>query len=122
MAHILVIDDSAEMRKVLEVMLKNVGYEVVSAPDGREGVKLQRANPASLVITDLFMPNQEGLETIREIHKEFPQTPIIAICGYAGASNLLRVASYIGACHTLMKPFQADELIGAVRKVLPSST
>ena len=65
MARILVIDDDPDTRAMLELTLKSAGYEVISAADGREGVARQCTSPADLVITDLYMPNQEGLETIR---------------------------------------------------------
>ena len=120
MAQILVIDDSAEMRQMLEQTLRTAGYEVVLASDGKEGVKLHRANAASLVIADLFMPNQEGLETIVELHRDFPSVPIVAICGYPGASDLLRIAKHLGATQTLAKPFQVHELLNIVKQALPS--
>ena len=120
MTQILVIDDAPDMREMLGQTLRTAGYEVVLASDGKEGVRLHRANPASLVITDLFMPNQEGLETIGELHRDFPQVPIIAICGYSGASDFLRIAEHLGASHTLAKPFQVHELLNIVKKALPS--
>ena len=120
MARILVIDDSAEMREMLEQTLRTVGYDVILASDGKEGVRLHRGNAASLVITDLFMPNQEGMETIAEFRKDFPEVPIIAICGRPGAFHVLRLAKHLGAVDTLAKPFQADELLVMVKKSLRS--
>jgi len=120
MARILVIDDDAEMRAMLEQTLRLDGYEVVLASDGREGVKAHRASPANLVITDLFMPNQEGMETIDEFRRDFQEVPIVAICGKPGALYALRLAKYLGAIDTLAKPFQVDELLTMVKKALRS--
>lgn len=105
---------------MLEYILRLEGYDVVSAPDGREGVKAHRANPANLVITDLFMPNQEGMETIAEFRRDYQEVPIIAICGRPGAFRVLPLAKYLGAVGTLAKPFQPDELLTMVKKALPA--
>ncbi|MBI3852327.1 MAG: response regulator [Verrucomicrobia bacterium] len=120
MPRILVIDDDAGMREMLEQTLRLEGYDVVSASDGREGVEAHRASPADLVITDLFMPTQEGMETIAEFRKDFPEVPIIAICGRPGAFHVLRLAKHLGAVDTLAKPFQADELLAMVKKAMRS--
>lgn len=120
MARILVIDDDAEMRLMLEHILRLDGYEVVSASDGREGVKAHRASPSNLVITDLFMPNQEGMATIAEFRRDYQEVPIIAICGRPGAFRVLPLAKYLGAVDTLAKPFQPDELLAMVKKALRS--
>ena len=79
MGRILVIDDNEETRLMLEEALASAGHEVILAADGREGMKQHRLKPADLVITDLFMPNQEGLETIVSMVKQYPETSIIAI-------------------------------------------
>ena len=120
MARILVIDDDAEMRAMLEQTLRSAGHEVVLASDGKQGEALHRADPASLVITDLYMPNQEGLETTAKLRRDFPAVPIIAICGRPGAWDVLLVAKYLGATYTLAKPFQVDELLTIVQKALRS--
>jgi CheY-like chemotaxis protein len=118
MARILVIDDEPDMRAFLEEILKSAGYEVVLAADGKEGVECYRTSPADLVITDLFMPNQEGLETIRKLRSHFPKVAIIAMSGKAAALNMLSVAQKFGAVGILHKPFLNDELIAAVEKAL----
>jgi CheY-like chemotaxis protein len=71
-----------------------------------------------LVITDLFMPNQEGLETIKEIHLKYPELPIIAMSGDAIAEAMLSIAVRLGAREALQKPFFARELIAAIGRVL----
>ncbi len=118
MARILVIEDEADMRAVLEETLKTAGYEVTLAADGSEGLKQYRAAPADLVITDLFMPNQDGLETIKYLRREFPGTRIIAMCGRSAASAMLSIAQYEGAKGILEKPFLPDELLVAVEAAL----
>jgi len=118
MARILVIDDESDIRKFLEEILKSAGHEVILAADGREGMERHRTSPADLVITDLFMPNQEGLETIREFRTRFPEVAIIAMSGRAAAVTMLSVAQKFGAVGVLHKPFAADELIAAVAKAL----
>ena len=118
MARILVIDDEPDMRAMLEKFLKSAGHEVILAADGREGVKKYRTSPADLVITDLYMPNQEGLETIGELRRRFPEVAIIAMSGKAAALTMLSIAQKFGAVGMLHKPFAADELIAAVEKAL----
>jgi CheY-like chemotaxis protein len=118
MARILVIDDEPEMRVLLELILKSAGHEVVLAADGREGVERHCVSPADLVITDLFMPNQEGLETIHELRTRFPEIAIIAMSGMTAAVTMLSVAQKFGAVGVLHKPFSGDELLVAVAKAL----
>jgi two-component system, chemotaxis family, chemotaxis protein CheY len=122
MAQILVIDNDADVRTLLEQMLKPVGHKVFLAADGKEGMKLHRAAPADLVITDLFMPNQEGLETIIELRKDFPEVRIIAMSGKDAASAMLRAARQLGANKVLQKPFFPLELLVAVEEVLRSGS
>ena len=119
MARILVIDDDPDMRALLEQTLQSAGHEVVSAADGREGMGQYRIKPADLVITDLYMPNQEGLETIVQLRKESPEVHIIAMCGKPTAMPMLSAAQHLGAVAVLQKPFVADELLAAVGKALP---
>jgi len=118
MERILVIDDDAEMRAMLEQTLKSAGHEVVLAANGKQGVKCYRANPTKLVITDLYMPEKEGLETIIELGREYPEVAIIAISGKPTASALLSIAGRLGAVKTITKPFQPQELLSAVGEVL----
>lgn len=118
MARILVIDDDADMRALLDEMLTAGGHEVAQAGDGREGVAKYRTDQADLVITDLCMPNQEGLETIIELRRDFPNVRIIAMSGKTFARAMLTIATRLGAVETLEKPFQPPELLGAVARVL----
>jgi DNA-binding NtrC family response regulator len=118
MARILVIDDEPDVRVLLEQTLKSAGHEVILAADGREGVERYCTSPADLVITDLYMPNQEGLETIGELRRRFPEVAIIAMSGKAAALTMLSIAQKFGAIGILHKPFLNDELIAAVEKAL----
>ena len=118
MARILVIDDAADMRTLLEHTLRSAGHEVVLAADGREGVQQYRTQPADLVITDLCMPIQQGLETIIQLRKESPTVRIIAMCGKPTAMPMLSAARSLGAVAVLQKPFSPDQLLAEVAKVL----
>jgi DNA-binding response OmpR family regulator len=122
MARVLVIDDDPEIREVLEQALKSVGHEVYVAADGREGLNQCRAVPADVVITDLFMPNRDGLETIVELRKEFPRTAIIAMSGWTAASTTLSIAKRLGAMAILEKPFPPNQLLAMVEEVLRSES
>jgi len=81
MARILLIDDDAPVRRTLRKMLERQGYEVEEAPDGKAGLTLYQENPADLIITDLIMPEMEGIETIMELRRRFPDVKIIAMSG-----------------------------------------
>ena len=118
--HILVVDDEEQVRNMIRTMLENVGYEVSEAPNGRVALRSHHDHPADLIITDLIMPEKEGIETIREIKRDFPEVKIIAISG--GGVNkpaqYLDLAGKIGADLTLAKPFKRNELLQAVSTLL----
>jgi DNA-binding response OmpR family regulator len=118
MARILVIDDDPDMRALLEQTLKSAGHEVALAAEGSEGLEQYCANPADLVITDLYMPGQEGLETIMELRRLFPQAAIMAMSGRAAAETMLSIAKKLGAVEMLQKPFTVEELLAAVAGTL----
>lgn len=116
MARILVIDDEAPVRDMIRQTLERAGYEVMEAGDGKRGMVQVRTQPIDLVITDILMPEQEGIETIRLLRKEFPQVKIIAISGGGkkGKLDVLPVAQTFGAHSTLSKPFERKDLLAAV--------
>jgi len=118
MARILVIDDRPDERAVVHDMLLSAGYEVLLAADGREGLKTYRVRPTDLVITDLFMPELDGVETILALRREFPEAKVIAISGHATADAMLSIARQLGSVATLEKPFTAEHLLAAVQKAL----
>jgi len=120
MTRILVIDDEESVRTVLRQMLEKEGYEIEVAEDGAVGLKLLHEHLPDLIITDLFMPEKEGIETMIEVRKHFPQVKIIAISGGGrmGKLDLLPMAESFGAQRTLAKPFERQELLETVKEVL----
>ncbi len=115
MASILLIDDEPGIRALLRTALESVGHEVIEAANGRMGVDLYRRRPTDLVITDLYMPEQNGLQTILELTREFLDTKVIAMSGAHGEQNCLDVAKLLGARRTFQKPFSIQELLNAVQ-------
>ena len=120
MALILLIEDDYNFRSVLAMALEKVGYEVVEASNGKIGIVEFRKRPADLVVTDLIMPEQEGIETIMILKKEFPDVKIIAMSGGGRmpAGTYLKPARMLGANRVLVKPFGVSELLDAVGEVL----
>jgi len=120
MARILVIDDEAPVRDILRQILEREGHEVVDAPEGAIGLKLFYENPTDLIITDILMPEKEGIEIILELRKTAPGVKIIAISGggRTGKLDVLPIAKSFGALRTLAKPFERQELLAVVREVL----
>ncbi|GAB4346434.1 MAG: response regulator [Desulfobulbaceae bacterium] len=117
---ILIIDDDEQIRVLLQQMMEWAGYEVMVAENGRIGMRLQAGNPADLVITDLIMPEQEGLETISELKKKYVGIKIIAISGGGriGPEAYLPAALELGADRVFSKPFDVQEVVDAVRELL----
>ena len=120
---IMVIDDASGVRLLLRDALKAAGYEVCLAADGRQALQLFQMQPSALVITDIFMPESDGIEVIRELRRSHPELPIIAISGQAEmpSQRMLTVAKALGANVTLVKPFRMRELVAAVRSLLPAA-
>ena len=122
MRRILVIDDDENMLGILAEMLTTAGYEVVEASNGKEGMRLYREAPFDLIVTDLLMPEKDGLEVVMELRKEFPEVRIITHSGGGAYGNSsLETAKALGAARTLRKPFREDQLLKAVREVLESN-
>jgi CheY-like chemotaxis protein len=120
MPRILIIDDNEAMRAVLSDLLTQAGYETVEAASGRAAVQVQRERPAELLITDIFMPETDGLEVILHFRQEFPAVKIIAVSGGGsrGMVELLGVARKMGAQRALIKPFSLEELLEAVAELI----
>jgi DNA-binding NtrC family response regulator len=120
MARILVIDDQDAIRRLVRRALELHGHQVMDASDGEMGMQLQERQPADVVITDIFMPGQDGILTLRQIRKQFPATKVIVISGgdSTGLLDMRRDAELLGAVKSLQKPFTAAELLQAVNDVL----
>ena len=120
MAKILVIDDDELVRTTIKAALELADYEVVEAVDGQEGVNTFQTGGFDLVITDIIMPEKEGIETIIELRQHDPAVKIIAISGGGRTSNqiFLDVAKKFGAVDVLAKPFTPKQLVAMIQKVL----
>lgn len=117
---ILVADDDPGIRQTLGIALTRAGYEVVAARDGKEALRLWRDGGADLVITDLHMPDRNGLELLMELRRESPSLPIMVMSdgGRTKQIELLGDAKLLGAIQTLSKPFSLNEMLAAVRAIL----
>jgi len=115
---ILLIDDNDQIRALLRRVLEEAGYFVMDAANGREGLRQFRETPVALVITDLLMPDSDGLEVTMTLRRESPHVKIIALTGGVGNLNLLEVAKLLGAHRTMKKPIELAELLEVVLQVL----
>ena len=116
MARILLIDDDESVLELLQMFLKQAGYDVITASDGDEGVQLYRQDPPELVITDAMMGPTSGPSVIRELRTEFPLAKIIAMTGYG--PDILKETKVLGANWTMYKPFDLRDLLLPIRKLL----
>ena len=117
---VLIVDDDEQIRLILQQMMEWAGYEAMVAENGKIAMEIQRQTPAELVITDLIMPEQEGLETITRLRKEFEGIKIIAVSGGGriGPEAYLPAAMELGADRVFTKPFEMESLLGAVKELL----
>jgi len=120
MAKILLVDDDPDIRSLLKIMLTGEGHDVVEAADGTQALQVAQSQPFDLVLTDLIMPDKEGIETIMELRKKFPRIRIIAMSGggVGRQEDYLGLAGKLGAMRTLAKPFGIKELKETVDAVL----
>lgn len=120
MLDILVIEDDEQVRSILRTTLEHAGYDVAEAPDGEMGIRSLSRTPAALVITDIVMPNKEGLETIQDLRRDFPNVKIIAISGGGpfDTQQLPRTAFLLGVHRTFAKPLDWHGLLEAVRELV----
>ena len=122
MPSVLVVDDEDQVRQLIREALEQAGYAVQEARDGKEGLDQYRRQPADVVIMDVMMPDQDGLESIMILRQEFPTARVIAITGGSdmiGILNFLDVAKMMGACRTLRKPFELQTLLDTVGAEVP---
>ncbi len=120
MTTILIIDDDIQVLATLRKMLEREGYEVATASDGKEGVRCYRESPADLIITDLVMPEKDGVDTILELRRDFPEVQIIAISGGGtiDSNQYLCIAKQAGAQYVFPKPVERETFLNAVRELL----
>src|SRR5688572_22241888 len=120
MADILLVDDDEQLRPMLKLMLEAAGHEVQDARNGKEALKIIGVKEMDLVVTDLVMPEKEGLETIKEIRRTYPGIKIIAMSGVDpnGTQSYLELARKLGAHHTLCKPFSELDMLESIQMVM----
>lgn len=120
---ILIIDDEQPIREVLMHALAKAGYDVSTCSDGDEAIRHLEQNTVDLIITDVLMPNKDGVEVINHIRKNAGRLPIIAMSG-GGQLNLdalNRICKLLGAREFINKPFLPSEMVSVVKRTLPSS-
>ena len=126
MARILIVDDDKNLRASLRRNLTRLGYEIIEAENGREAISLYLESSVDVVITDILMPEKDGLELIRELKKTFEDAKIIAITGgsnkYNAPLNFLTEAKIFGAQHVFEKPFTTEQLVSAIKELLGHSS
>ena len=130
MASILIIDDEEYIRDALQLVLESAGYDVSVAANGNDAIELQRRIPSDLIISDIIMPEKDGVSVIKEMRQEFPGIRIIAISGGGGIDQTayrpeaisttayLAAAKQAGADHIFTKHFEREDLLQAVDKLL----
>ncbi|MEN8157201.1 MAG: response regulator [Bacteroidota bacterium] len=120
MQKILIIDDESNILMMLKKMLEQSGYEIELAANGVEGIEMFKKSRADLVITDIIMPEKEGLETIREMRRIKSDLKIIAMSGggKVSADSYLEIARIFGASKIISKPFTKQEMVLAVDELL----
>jgi DNA-binding NtrC family response regulator len=121
MARFVIIDDDEDLRSVVQMILTLDGHDAEVAANADKALDMQRARPADVIITDIFMPDKDGLETIHQFRQEFPQVRIIAMSGGGEVVKTLRYlasARQLGAVQVIQKPFDGEALLAVVREVL----
>lgn len=122
MASVLVIDDEQSITTALSQILESAGHQVVVAPNGKIGMELFDVRPIDLVITDILMPEQDGVETVMKLRRQSPDVKILAMSGGGryGFVHFLDVAKKLGADSTIYKPFTKHQILDAVNQLLES--
>lgn len=118
---VLIVDDNADMRAFVKIVLERAGFEAQVAPDGERALQVERAQPVDVLITDIFMPERDGIELIQQFKSAFPHVKIIAMSGGGRIStrDYLPLAADIGADLVLRKPFAAETLLGMLQELVP---
>jgi CheY-like chemotaxis protein len=122
MTRILIIDDEKDIRNLLRELFQSRGYEVFEAENGEAGLRVYQSTSIDLVMTDILMPEKEGLSTIMDLKKKNPELKIIAMSGGALKSgHYLNFAKKFGADKVLEKPFNLRTVLDAVNDLLPQT-
>ncbi len=118
---VLIIDDDIELLRQMVMAFRSRAFEVVAAPDGQAGLAQFAKSPTDLVVTDIIMPNREGIETIVALKKRRPSVKVIAISGgyRVGPEDFLNLAGHVGADGVLAKPFKLSKLLDKAEALLP---
>ncbi|MFC1736941.1 response regulator [Candidatus Hydrogenedentota bacterium] len=120
MANILIIDDDEKFCTMLKITLEKAGYEVQTAGNAEVGLESIRESTPDLVVMDLLMPEKEGIETIIELHRDFPDVKIVAVSGggFMGPESYLALAEQMGASSSFSKPLEMAKFLDAVRELV----
>lgn len=118
--HILVVDDDDMMREFVKELLQLNDFEITEATNGKMALKKFRENPPDLVITDIIMPEMEGISFIRELREHNKDIPIIAMTGnvHGRMEEYLEISSQLGANEILHKPIQSNDFLDAINKLI----
>lgn len=120
---ILVIDDETALREILSQVLTDAGYRVAGAANGKEASRLLSTAAFDIVLTDVIMPEKDGMQVISEVRKKFPEVRIIAMSGggHVSRDQYLKIAKGLGAHAVLEKPFPNKQLLETIESVVPST-
>lgn len=120
MTRILVVDDNASVRTTARALLEAAGFEVVEAESGAAALKTLSSERFEAVLTDIFMPDTDGIELIHTLHRQSPDLPIVAMSGggYNDGKDVLAVARLFGAVQIIQKPLTQRKVVGAIRRAL----
>ncbi len=120
MPHILIVDDEEQLRTILRLVLEDAGYAVREAINGKEALEKHAQLPADLILTDLIMPDSEGIETIVKLRRDYPALKIVAMSGggRSDSKDYLQIARKLGANRTINKPFSNSDILVLIREML----
>jgi DNA-binding response OmpR family regulator len=121
MPSILVIEDTEPLRNLIRIVLEQAGYTVYEAENGRDGLKQFHATPTDMVITDIYMPDCDGLVVIRSLRAKNPRVKILAMSGKWGPLDMSDAAKLMGANAYLQKPFTMEQLVENVERLFRSA-
>ncbi len=117
---VLVVDDDPGVREVVRMMLESAGYHVSLASNGKRAMESLQKEPFDLILTDLVMPEQEGIETIKAIRRDYPDLKVVAMSGAFGG-DYLRIASLLGAHGTIPKPLALEHVLKVIGDTLATA-